>query len=221
MLKRFTPETIRFFLLATHYRRPIDFSFARLDEVGKGLETFYRFAKRLGKITTKNFYLLSVPTSRNDGEILRRTFESHSQSQFCNMIAGYRTKFLEAMDDDFNSGGAIGVLFELLRELNRFIDEFRLEVVRDDELILVLLYGATVLRELALTLGLFVTQPKEADGAGSSELVGKLVELLIELRNSARQNKDFEVADKIRAGLNELGIQLEDHAENTDWSLVK
>ncbi|MDR2643041.1 MAG: cysteine--tRNA ligase [Planctomycetaceae bacterium] len=223
MLKQFTPETIRFFLLSTHYRRPIDFSFARIEEVGKGLETFYRFAKRLEKITEKNFYLLSAPTNRNNGEILKRTFASNEklQSNFCNLISSYRTKFLDSMDDDFNTGGAIGVLFELLRELNKFIDDTRLEVVRDEDLISVLLYGATVLRELGLTLGLFVAQPKEAASTGTNELVGKLIKLLIELRNSARKNKDFNTADKIRTALNDLGIQLEDRTESTDWNLTK
>ncbi|MDR1485119.1 MAG: cysteine--tRNA ligase [Planctomycetaceae bacterium] len=223
MLKQFTPETIRFFLLSTHYRRPIDFSFARIEEVGKGLETFYRFAKRLEKITSKNFYQLITPTNRNDGEIFMQKFESDSKSQlqFYNMIVAYRVKFLDMMDDDFNSGGAIGILFELSRELNRFIDDFRLDVVRDDDLISALLCGAIVLRELGLTLGLFVVQPKEDEDARSSELVGKLINLLIEFRNTARQNKDFTTADKIRISLKELGIQLEDRAGITEWNLAK
>ncbi|MDR0391516.1 MAG: cysteine--tRNA ligase [Planctomycetaceae bacterium] len=223
MLKRFTPENIRFFLLSTHYRRPIDFSFGRIEEVGKGLETFYRFAKRFEKITSKNFYQLPTPTNRNDGEILRESFGSGLglRLQFCDSVFGYRLKFLEAMDDDFNSGGAIGILFELLRELNKFIDDSRLEFGCDGGLVLVLLYGATVLRELGLLLGLFYEQPKEFEDAGSSELVSKLVELLIDLRNSARQNKDFNTADKIRTNMNQIGIQLEDHAGITDWSIIK
>lgn len=219
MLKQFTPETIRFFLLSTHYRRPIDFSFARIAEVGKGLETFYRFAKRFEKITGKNFYSQTVPTNRNDAEKLRQSFAPNLQNQFYDVIDNYRTKFLEVMDDDFNTGGAIGILFELLRELNKFIDDVRLEVSGEAELISALSYGATVLRELGLTLGLFVSQPEEPVTTGSNELTDKLIKLLIELRNSARQNKDFAAADKIRTRLNELGIQLEDRAGVTEYVL--
>jgi cysteinyl-tRNA synthetase len=219
MLKQFTPETIRFFLLSTHYRRPIDFGFARVAEVGKGLETFYRFAKRFEKITGKNFYAQAVPTNRNDAENLKQSFNSNFQPQFFNLVDNYRTKFLDSMDDDFNTGGAIGFLFELLRELNKFIDEARLEVVRDEGLFSVLLYGVVVLRELGLTLGLFVEQPREAGVAGANEIADKLIKLLIELRNMARQNKDFAAADKIRTSLNELGIQLEDHAGITEYVL--
>jgi cysteinyl-tRNA synthetase len=229
MLKQFTPETIRFFLLSTHYRRPIDFSFARIEEVGKGLETFYRFAKRLEKITAQNFYNLNAPKNRADGEKLKQTFESNLssntnlQSQFLDAIFSYRVKFLESMDDDFNTGGAIGILFELLRELNRFIDETKLETTPDNGSISALTYGTTVLRELGLTLGLFVIPPKEKEinDASSNELVGKLIKLLIELRNSARQSKDFASADKIRTSLNELGVQLEDRAGVTEWNIIK
>jgi cysteinyl-tRNA synthetase len=226
MLKQFTPETIRFFLLSTHYRRPIDFSFERIEEVGKGLETFYRLAKRIEKITNQNFYKLETPLNRNDGEKLLQDFKTNaqtlSQSQFYNAISDYRTKFLESMDDDFNTGGAIGILFELLRELNRFIDDSHLEVAFDAGLSSILTYGAIVLRELGVTLGLFIIQPKDNIAiTESNKLVAKLINLLIELRNAARKNKDFATADKIRAGLNELNIQLEDRTGTTEWNIGK
>ena len=208
MLKQVEPETIRFFLLSTHYRRPIDFSMERIEEVAKGLETFYRFAKRYEKITGKNFYNLDVPKTRA---------EADSRKVCLPEVAELRSKFLEAMDDDFNTGGAIGILFDLLRVLNRFVDENKLESggSRTEELT----YGASVLRELGLTLGLFRYPPKEAASAGDSELVGKLMTLLIELRAAARKNKDFATADKIRKDLTEFGIVLEDRPGETEWSL--
>jgi len=221
MLKQVPPETIRFFLLSTHYRRPIDFSMERIEEVGKGLETFYRFFKRYERNVDEIFYRdIVAPTRR--GEL-----ESGNET-----ILGLRQKFLDFMDDDFNTGGAIGVLFDLLRVLNKWSDEFESPSpdtvdtkhflntlgtkfdIADD-----IVFGVKILRELTLTLGLFQEPPKELPSAGDSELVGKLMTLLIELRASARQNKDFATADKIRKDLAAFGITLEDRPGGTEWEL--
>src|SRR5438105_13680573 len=98
LLKRHEPQTLRFFLLSTHYRRPIDFSEERLEEVRRGLDGFYRFFERFERITKQSFYEfkrpLAVPLA---GEFVE-----------------LRKRFLEHMDDDFNTGGAVGVLYELL-----------------------------------------------------------------------------------------------------------
>ncbi|MDR0611172.1 MAG: cysteine--tRNA ligase [Planctomycetaceae bacterium] len=215
MLKQFEPETIRFFLLSSHYRRPIDFSFERIEEVGKGLETFYRFAKRFEKITGHNFYHLPAAINRIEGD---QTISNVTPS--FPELAEYRTKFLEWMDDDFNTGGGIGVLFDLLRVLNKYIDDYKLETATGDvNRQALLIHGATVLRELGLTLGLFYEPPKEKTNAVSNELVGKLIGLLIELRASARKNKDFATADKIRNDLAVFGVTLEDRPSGTEWKI--
>ena len=211
MLKQVEPETIRFFLLSTHYRRPIDFSMERIEEVGKGLETFYRFFKRYEKITGNSFYALDVPKTLTEPQFL------DCGKCYFPEVAELRTKFLDAMDDDFNTGGAIGILFDLLRVLNRFVDENKLE--SGGSQLNELTYGASTLRELGLTLGLFREPPKESANTGNSEMVGKLMTLLIELRASARKNKDFATADKIRKDLTEFGITLEDRPGGTEWSL--
>src|SRR5439155_5423685 len=65
LLKRHEPETLRFFLLATHYRRPIDFSDERLEEIRRGLDGFYRFFERFERITRTSFYELKAPTKRH------------------------------------------------------------------------------------------------------------------------------------------------------------
>ena len=218
MLKQVEPETIRFFLLSTHYRRPIDFSMERIEEVGKGLETFYRFFKRYEKITGKNFYALDVPKTKTlsepPPEDTGQTIPPSSESGYVNEL---RKKFLDVMDDDFNTGGAIGILFDLLRVLNRYADENKLESggAGSEELT----RCASILRELGMTLGLFLAPPKERESAGQSELVGKLMTLLLELRASARKNKDFSTADKIRQDLTDFGIVLEDRPGGTEWSL--
>ncbi|MDR0522666.1 MAG: cysteine--tRNA ligase [Planctomycetaceae bacterium] len=208
MLAKVEPETIRFFLLSTHYRRPIDFSMERIEEVHKGLETFYRFIKRYEKVSGRSFYALEVPRRRDAG----------GRADAAEQISGLRQKFLDFMDDDFNTGGAVGVLFDLLRVLNRSLDDQERRGIHtpfSEELTI----GVTTLRELGLTLGLFVAEPKSGgEPSPDSGVINNLMKLLIELRAAARQNKDFAVADKIRKDLTAMGIALTDSPQGTDWT---
>jgi cysteinyl-tRNA synthetase len=212
LLSRHAPETIRFFLLSTHYRRPIDFSEGRMQEVHTGLEQFYRFFKRYERIAGENFYQLDYARTRSAGDFA-------ADSPALREIADHRQRFLEAMDDDFNTGGAVGDLFELVRWLNKFADEQKLEGTKPTaEQLAVLRRGAATLRELGATLGLF-RAPSANPAAGDNELTGNLMKLIIELRAAARGKKDFATADRIRQVLTELGITLEDRPGGTEWTL--
>jgi cysteinyl-tRNA synthetase len=218
MLQEFSPETIRFFLLATHYRRPIDFSEERIREVGTGLATFYRFFKRYERIAGEDFYAVRPPATRTEGEF------SPGDDPLLAAVAELRRKFLDAMDDDFNTGGAIGALFDLLRRLNKFVDDEKLETsgACPPDKRAALRRAAAVLREIAVTLGLFraaVAEPESA--SGDDALVGRLMELLIEVRADSRKAKHFAAADKIRNRLTEIGVKLEDRPTGTQWSREK
>ena len=214
LLKQFDPETIRFFLLSTHYRRPIDYSIERLREIRTGLDTFYRFFRRFARITGELYYSLEPPVRRSDGDY------EPKNNELVIAIAEQRTRFLEAMDDDFNTGAAIGVLFDLLRLLNKYADDNKLESDNPDPTQLqVLKHGANVLRELTTTLGLFREMPQEKADPGDGDLVGRLMTLLIELRATSRKSKDFATADRIRKELAEMGIILEDRPTGTEWTL--
>jgi cysteinyl-tRNA synthetase len=213
LLKRHAPETIRFFLLSTHYRRPIDYSEARIEEVNTGLEQFYRFFKRYERITGQSFYDLPSVDRREAGE-----FEASNAT--LKQVAAHRNHFLESMDDDFNTGGGVGDLFELVRTLNKFADDEKLEGGKPSaEQLATLKQGAKTLRELGGTLGLF-RQPGDKPAAGGNDaLAGKLMELIIELRAGARTKKDFATADRIRQVLTELNITLEDRPGGTEWTI--
>ncbi len=212
----FTAEQVRFFLLSTHYRRPIDFSVQRIREVGVGLESFYRFFQRFRRITGEDFYQVPFPRRRSEGEL------APAGSAVLGTIAEHRNRFLEAMDDDFNTGAAVGVLFELLRRLNKFADDEKLEdpQARNPSAVASLRQGASTLRELAATLGLFLAPPKQSVQP-EHNLVGQLLDLLVEIRADARKAKNFAAADKIRSRLAELGVVLEDRPGGTEWSLRK
>jgi cysteinyl-tRNA synthetase len=213
LLQRHAPETIRFFLLSTHYRRPIDFSEARIEEVGTGLEQFYRFFKRFERISGQSFYDTHYAKTRDTGD-----FDPGADPTL-RQIAEHRQRFLDCMDDDFNTGGGVGDLFELVRMLNKYADDQKLENGRPTETQLATLRrGAATLRELGGTLGLFraaVTKPS----AGGNEVVERLMALLIELRAAARVKKDFSMADRIRQALGEIGITLEDRPGGTEWTI--
>jgi cysteinyl-tRNA synthetase len=125
------------------------------------------------------------------------------------------------MDDDFNTGGAIGDLFELIKELNRYADAAKLEDVSDakDARIATFVDATRVLRELSNILGLFCTTPAKR-GGGSESVVAPILDLLVELRKEARARKDFATGDKIRIALAQLGIALEDRKGGaTEWRM--
>jgi cysteinyl-tRNA synthetase len=215
LIKRQGGERIRFFLLRTHYRSTVLFNEPEIEEAGKGLESFHRLFKRYTRITGKDFYHLKPPKSRTDGEVASATgADSALQS-----ARSCREKFLNAMDDDFNTGGAIGELFELAKITNKFCDDHDLEGASKDNKEAVATFTSllTTIKEFAGILGLF-RQPPALPGV-SDDLLSQLMPLVIDLRATARQNKNFTAADKIRDTLAPLGITLEDRAGATDWTV--
>ncbi len=209
LLKKFQPENIRFFLLSSHYRRPIDYSEERLQEVGKGLEGFYRYFKRFESVTGQSFYSLESAKTRLEGDDYEKSEALDVYPEFAKHIRELRARFLEAMDDDFNTAGGLGVFFDYLRAVNKFIEETQLETKQDPTAQNALTVATTIFRELALTLGLF-RAPVEEDASANDALVEPLMTLLIDLRRAAKKNKDFATADEIRNRLKELGVTLED-----------
>ncbi len=210
LLTRHAPETIRFFLLSTHYRRPIDFSEARIEEVGTGLEQFYRFFKRYERIAGQSFYDIDYARAAAPAAI-----SSRAATPRWRQIAEHRRRFLEAMDDDFNTGGAVGDLFELVRTLNKYVDDQKLESrqARPMRNWPVLKQGATTLARAGRHARPVPHAARPSPAAATmTRLVGKLMSLVIELRAAARGKKDFATADRIRQALTEIGITLEDRA---------
>jgi cysteinyl-tRNA synthetase len=125
------------------------------------------------------------------------------------------------MDDDFNTGGAIADMFDMVRELNKYADQQKLEEIGDvkDARVQSFVKAATVLRELSNILGLFRSTPAQRGGGGEG-VVPKLMQLLIELRADSRTKKDFATGDKIRNSLTDAGITLEDRKGGaTEWRL--
>jgi len=214
LIERQGGERIRFFLLRTHYRSTVLFNEPAIEEAGTGLEGFYRLFKRYKRITGKDFYELPTPTSREEGAI------DPGGDAMLKAVAACRDKFLTAMDDDFNTGGAIGELFELAKIINKYCDEQKLEVEAkaNPAAVATLERALATFKELTSILGLFTSRATKQQSESGGELLNQAMQLVIELRNEARAKKNFGTADAIRDGMAPLGITLEDRAGGTEWS---
>ena len=213
LIERQGGERLRFFLVRTHYRSTIVFGEEGIEEAGAGLETFYRFFKRLERITGESFYDLPLVKLRSEGAL------DAGGDAVLERVSELRNQFLEAMDDDFNSGGATAALFEIVGVLNKYCEDAKLETAgkTDADKLAVLRTGSITLRELAATLGIFL-KPPAAKAVAGGEVVNQLMDLLIDIRASSRKNKDFDTADQVRNGLTAAGVTLEDRADGTDWT---
>ncbi|HWE40272.1 MAG TPA: cysteine--tRNA ligase [Isosphaeraceae bacterium] len=209
LLKTYDSDTLRALFLSSHYRRPIDYGPGRLDEIRRALQAFRNLFERFERLTGESFYSLNAPTSRPDEET-----EDYGDAD----PREHRRRFLEAMDDDFNTGGALGQLFELVRDLNRFVDGIRPDNPSED-LIEAFRYGVVILKELTQVLGLFRRPPAKA--AAGDTLTDDLLRLLIDLRAEARKSKNFALADSIRTRLTALGVTLEDRPDGTSWKIER
>jgi cysteinyl-tRNA synthetase len=211
LLKAHQPDTLRALLLSSHYRRPIDFGPHRLDEIDRGLRTFYRAFERFEEVTGERFDQLVAPTRR-------QPFDSGG-SRLLQEIAELRQRFLDAMDDDFNTGGALGELFEMVHTINRFANHMAPPPSSETASQLAeYRSGMVALKELSQILGLFRRSRTLAEPAGD-RLTAPLLDLLIELRARLRKDKNFALADEIRNRLTKLGVTVEDRPEGTRWRI--
>lgn len=192
--QRYSPLAVRFFVLSSHYRSPLDFSEPALEAAERGLERLHIAVKLVRDALAR----AGQPTDDPDPEVVR-------------VLEEHKARFLEAMDDDFGTPQALAALFELTRETNTWINSGRPLSAASLAAI-----NQTYSELAGDVLGLLPAKFEEAAGA---DLTGQLVQLLIELRQEARQAKDYARADRIRQRLNEMGIILEDGPEGTRWRM--
>ena len=190
VMQNFHPETIRFFILSSHYRSPINFSDTALKEAHTSLSRLYQALKAAEALTQ--------PPSDIDPTV-------------------YEAPFNQAMCDDFNSAGAVSVLFGLARDINKAIHLGTAQGDAQAAALAVLLKAlATPLNILQLAPSAFLqAQIGEAEGLSDSD-----IEAQIEARKQAKAAKDFAKADQIRSDLKAQGIELEDSKDGTTWRRV-
>ncbi len=210
LLQKHPPELLRFLILSSHYRSPIEFSDDELASKRKGLDTFYRLFERLERVSRRDPY-----AGGDSLDQLHQSAETEAERQFVAECLDHRLRFLEAMDDDFNTGGAVGVMFEIAGAVNRFIESQRIDARAPQRSIDLICGAVQMLRGLGGLLGLFETRPARPEGGDG--LTAELMEVLIAVRAEARKSKQFPLADLIRDRLTGLGITLEDRADGTGW----
>jgi len=190
VLQKFSPKIVRFFLISSQYRNPIDYSEENLLQAER---TYERIA---------NAVEITRQIVKIDKKILKNS------KQFKNLLQETRERFIDAMDDDFNTPKAISILLELVKEVNKLesLDEIPSETDMND--------CHQLFLELGGILGLsFETEIED-------NLQGALIELLIEIRNEIRSKKMFDLSDKIRDDLKKLGIELLDSKDGTRWKSI-
>ncbi len=210
LLRDHDPDTLRCLFLSSHYRRPIDYGPGRLDELARGLDAFWSLFDRFERLTGESFFALDAPKSCD--------MQYPGDHSIPTDVLEHRTRFLEAMNDDFNTGGALGELYELVRALNRYADTQKLEPSSDRNLLEPFRSGMVFLKELTQILGLF-RHPRAKRELPQDRLTTPLLDLLVNLRTRVRKEKNFALADDIRNRLAELGVTLEDRPDGTSWKI--
>ncbi|MBI4650069.1 cysteine--tRNA ligase [Candidatus Desantisbacteria bacterium] len=203
ILSLYDTEAVRFFLLSTHYRSPIDFSDTQLKESSSGLERFYNSL-------TLAYEAMESIDKKVELDIFSFKACNPIEDKFNIEIENTRQKFMEAMDDDFNTALAIAALFDFVRNMNIFLKEYS----QCENKVCLLMKGINIIKECGKVLGLFQNDKKYHI---DSDIVDSLLNIIIEIRKKARINKDWATSDFIRDKLKEKGIELEDVKDGTRW----
>jgi cysteinyl-tRNA synthetase len=202
ILDKFSGDTIRFYLLSTHYRSPLDFDDEKLAMNEKSLERI-KNTHSLIKQTLQGEKNKGADDKKNFSKLINQAVEKAAD------------EFENAMDDDFNTSLAVAVIFEFCKEINTIVNNEKFLLTKDD--FNSLQEAQNILQKLAGDI-LGISLENGTDNK-SDDLTDGLINLLIEVRNNSRKNKDWETADKIRDSLKEMGVMLEDTPQGTRWKL--
>ena len=200
ILEKFSGNVVRLFILSTHYRKPINFSFENMEDTKKALQNIVKSMNKFEDIIGKY-------KNEKTAEI--------TNLDFSQKIDEFDKKFEDAMDEDMNTPQALATIFDQIRETNKFIS------VNKDELSKI--YSEieksyeSLKRKIGNVFGIEIemeNSAKEEDGE-NMELTKKLIELLIKLRSEARSEKNFKLSDEIRDELKVLGVEIKDNRDGT------
>ena len=206
ILEKFSGNVVRLFILSTHYRKPINFSFENMEDTKKALQNIVKSMNKFENIVEK---------------YKKEKIENIKNSEFSQKIDEFDKKFEEAMDEDMNTPQALATIFDQIRETNKFISTNESEFSR-------IYYEIkksydSLKKKIENVFGIALeagNAVKEEDGE-NMELTKKLIELLIKLRSEARSEKNFKLSDEIRDELKALGVEIKDNKDgSTDYNLL-
>ncbi len=191
ILKKYSPYAIRMFFAQAHYGGPLNFSEELLTSAEKGLEKINNLRDKINE---------ELKTQNKDGVNPDFDFQK------------FEDRFVEVMDDDFNTPQGIAVLFDFVRDVNKVIAENQslssefYKNVKD-----------FLTRTAVEVFGILSFEEKKS--AGDDKLEKELIELLIQLRSDAKKEKNYALSDRIRDELNKLGVVLQDSKEKTTYKI--
>jgi cysteinyl-tRNA synthetase len=194
LVRRHDPEALRLYLLGTHYRHPLEFGDDRIVEAGRALARLRSLKDAADRIASRG-----TPAPGPDQGLFDE-------------VAAHRARFEAAMDDDFNTPQALGVVFDLARVLHAARDQVAQGTAGAGAFLL----GVGELVVLARVLGLLESGRKAV--AVDPQLKAR-IESLLYLRQEARRQRDFREADRLREELSRLGVIIEDTRDGTTWKL--
>jgi cysteinyl-tRNA synthetase len=200
VVKAFGGEPVRYWALSGSYRSQVTFSDETLRDASAAYDRWRTF-----------FFAARHALGDDMPGAARITVRPHDSDVEDGVGAVFVRRFVDAMDDDFNSPEALASIHELVREANRVLEAAQR---REENARAELLAFAQTFIELTSLLGFHFDA-----GAGSSRLLAGLVEYLLDLREEARRDKAFERADGIRRKLGELGVTIEDTPAGPRWRL--
>jgi len=215
-LRELHPETLRMFFLAHHYRSPVDFSKEAVSRTKKNLDYFYNTLLRIEEICGKGDAASPV-----DGQETAQTGPAGMEPEDLETVRSLRNRFQDDMDDDFNTAGALGELFRAATVINRWLD--RVDPGQEEGGRHELRAFRRGIKEIGGVLGLFLEDPlRWFQGGGTTERPGAdlsddAIEERIRQRETARKERDWAAADRIRDELGRRGIVLEDTPHGTRW----
>jgi len=194
-LQQYPAEILRFFILSSHYRSPIDYSEDALSGAARGWKR------------------LIAPALAAQQALRQPKASENTAVDFAYSLENTRAEFSAAMNDDFNAPGALAALFGLAKQVNTLLAEHP----RPDDATLHAI--AALYQELAGDVLGVMPHASEATGANAGR-EEKLIRLLANIRAEARARKDFATSDKIRDKLGQAGVTLEDGKSGTTWKIV-
>ena len=188
ILERYDADVIRFLMLSAHYRQQLNFSEDLLESAKASVERIYNAIGNLENLIDE----------------VSREEMNEEEKAYLESLNKYKEKYIEKMDDDFNTADAITAIFELIKDTNTNITIDSSKELAQKALELI--------RELGAPLGMFQKSTK-----GNLE---EEIEALIAKRQQARKDRDFTLADKIRDELKDRGIVLEDTPQGVRWKMI-
>ena len=204
IVKKYHPDVLKLFFLSSHYAKPVDFSYQKMDKIKISRDKFNIFFDKVDRFEEECQEGESDKSQEFSVDQIDIYSEAHDKS---------RDDFEKAMDDDFNTPSALAALYEIMNTANKLIADTKIDTCDKIDLLKKIRLS---LKELGCVLGLFKISTNQKDEE-DMETLSKVVEILISLREKARNDKDFDLADQIRDQLDEAGILIEDEKNKTIW----